>query len=388
MSVPFSPSETPFIMKNRSEHETARVENANLSVVVALTEPRTLPHVTAFVEQARDQGADLIVVDGVGLAEPERLGFLGQSLDVPITWLSASNNTLVPELWALGVAASDSRYVALTTSELVPGPNWLAALIGRARGSKAAVVGGPIALDPRGCPEALAVYLLRYTNYHPAWIGLASLPPGDNALYDRRSLDRVSPDGALWADGFWEHPIDRALSGRGERFCLVPEAVLSLAGPFAKRRWLGHRASHAARFARDRASFYSPTRRQLRILAAPAIFVTLLVRSLRGGLRCRLNLSRLVRVAPFWIAGLAAWTFGEAWGTWRSLRDPEADGPSTIHQGKRVTPVARWSHPEPIPGPHHLESTPEASADPTITPTVPATPQSDGLQKSWEESAS
>jgi hypothetical protein len=222
----------------------------------------------------------------------------------------------VPELWRDGLRATTAPLVAFTTAQMVPRPGWLAALLATLDATGAAAVGGPIAPAPGLTTIGRATFLHRFARALPPVVGAID-PPGDNSLYRR---DRLVGLESLWADGFWEVPILRALRDRGESTAIAPEAVVEFVGGTGLSPLLRQRLEHARRYGASRSLGRGPAHRLARTAAAPLVPPVLVARAL-SALR-----SRRLPVAP-WAAAMpglgllaATWALGELAGCWKYSR--------------------------------------------------------------------
>jgi hypothetical protein len=314
--------------KTRRRHENGFHESPPaVSVVLASIDARSTiaASLSRFLDEAGSQG-ELILVDASrdGTAEEAERSFPRvQVLRRPAGWLA-------PELWRDGLAAAKAPLVAFSTAQMVPSAGWLAALRGRLETAHAAVVGGPIEPSPRLSANDRALYLLRYVNYlRPLPERGPIEPPGDNALYRRSALAGLE---AAWDDGFWEVEIHRRLRARGERLVMASEAAVEFRGGGRLAAAIRQRRSHARHYGATRAGQMGNLQRLARSAAAPAVPAVLLHR-IAATLAARgRRLGPWLPALPSLSLLLAAWSVGEATGTWfgpppqpfLSLRESEA----------------------------------------------------------------
>jgi Glycosyl transferase family 2 len=116
--------------------------------------------VDRFAEEVRGRG-EIVLVDAsrdgtADLVERSRPG---------VRVIRESWGALGPELWRVGLRATDAPLVALSTAAMIPARGWLDAMLARLEETGASAVGGPI--EPAAGLSATdgAVYLLRYVNY-------------------------------------------------------------------------------------------------------------------------------------------------------------------------------------------------------------------------------
>lgn len=231
--------------------------------------------------------------------------------------------TLVPALWARGIALADAPYVALTTGHCVVSPTWAGALL-RALGDEAAGAGGPLVLRPGTGPVDWAVYLLRYSAFLPDRTprrgerGPGPEPPvrptreipADNALYRAEDLRRHAD---TFRGGFWEVPFHRELRAEGRGLVWVPESEVGFGPSWPLGTIVAHRYAHGRDFGRWRVVEAGQSR--LRVTAAaPLVPLVLALRTLRRVGRRPGLVVRFVVALPFFLVLAAGWALGEAVG--------------------------------------------------------------------------
>ena len=283
-----------------------------VTVIVAAIDARATvaASLRGFAEEVRGRG-DVLLVDSSSDDTPERAGRLA----LPgVRIVHASAGRLVPHLWHIGIEATDTPLVALSTAQMVPQPGWFEALLDRLEETGAAAVGGPIEPAPGLARLDQAVYLQRYVNYlRPLGQGRLVEPPGDNALYRRDRLDGLEP---LLSGGFWESEVHRVLRGRGEVLAMTDDAVLRFHGGALRSRVTGQRHRHARQFGAQRAARMGDVERLVRTLAVPVVPWVLLHR-IKSALAGRGEpLGHWLPALPWLGLLLAAWSTGEALGTW------------------------------------------------------------------------
>lgn len=278
-------------------------------VVVAATDARgtVAACLDRLVAEVAGRGA-AVVVD----ASRDGTADLVASRSPDLRVLRRSPGRLVPELWRDGLDATTAPLVAFTTAQMVPRPGWLAALLATLEATGAAAVGGPIA--PSATLDAIgrATFLQRFARALPPLAGPIE-PPGDNALYRRDRLAGLEP---LWADGFWEVPILRALRDRGEATAMAPGAVVEFVGGAGLGPTLAQRLRHARRFGAARSRGDGLARRLARTAAAPLVPPLLVARAVAALRRRRLPLAPWAAAAPGLALLASAWAAGELAGTW------------------------------------------------------------------------
>jgi hypothetical protein len=223
---------------------------------------------------------------------------------------------LVPHLWATALPHARGDVVALTSAALAPDVGWIAHLGAlardRASGSAPAAVGG--AIEPGRFLGAVgwAAYFCRYANYMLPFPKSAEREvPGDNAAYDRRTLEGYVD---LYRDGFWEPFVHRAMKADGHVLEVRPElvvrqvATISLVG-FSRQRFL-HGREHGRRRSEGRTSRSV----LVGILGTPAVPVVMTGRVVSTVLAKRRHRLALVLSLPTLIWFHMCWASGELTG--------------------------------------------------------------------------
>ncbi len=284
-----------------------------VAIVVASIEARATvaASLERFLEEAGDRG-EVILVDASrdGTADEVARSFPAVRL------LRREAGRLAPDLWGEGLRATDAPLVAFSTAQMIAVPGWLAALRGRLEDTGSAAAGGPIA--PAGGLSAAdrALYLLRYVNYMPPvrdrTDGLVE-PPGDNALYRREALSGLEP---LREGGFWEVEVHRQLRRRGLRLAMADDAVVDFQGGGSLVQAIRQRRAHARHYGSARASRMRNGERLVRSAAAPVV-PAILLRRIAAALAARgQGVGPWLSALPHLSLLLAAWSIGEATGTW------------------------------------------------------------------------
>jgi hypothetical protein len=277
-----------------------------LAVIVSAIDARAT--IGASLARWREEADEVILVNASrdGTADEAETDF------PDIRVLCRPAGRLAPELWRDGLDATDAALVAFTTAAMVPAPGWRGAMLDRIDATGAAVVGGPIAPGYNLSATDRAVYLLRYASYLPPLPEDSSIePPGDNAVYRR---DRLEGHEALWARGFWEAEIHRALRVRGERLALSSEASVAYQGGARLAPTFRQRFAHARHYGASRGGRMGPTERLARSAAAAAVPAVLLGRIAAALVARGERLGPWVSALPPLLLLLAAWATGEARG--------------------------------------------------------------------------
>jgi len=281
---------------------------ADLAVVVASNgTPGSVDRCFAALRHQLD-GVELIVCEPDAHRQHLPADAAVRRIEVP--------GALVPSLWREGIRAASAPSVALTISPMVPDADWVERL--RAARVKGEAVGG--AIEPAEGLRLVdrAEHLCRYSRDMLPFEEHACLDlPGDNAVYDRASLDAVSE---TWADGFWEPDVHRALAERGARLVHDPSVVVRMGrsagfSAFVRQRW-----QHGRAHGRQRGAHLGRAANLARIAAAPIVPIVLLLRVSRELGRRRRSRLGLLPLLPVLASFDVAWALGEARGHLDAIR--------------------------------------------------------------------
>jgi hypothetical protein len=284
-----------------------------VAIVVALTDPvgpGFEARLARFADEAGPHG-EVLVVDGSGTGTSEWLAERFTNVRV----IPSHSCLLAPQLWRVGLLATDARLVALATAQMKPRTGWFAALRDRLDQSGAAGVGGPIEPGNHLSITDRAVALLRYANDFPPLHRSKPIdPPGDNSLYRRDSLMACE---SAWLHGFWEVEVHQALRERGETLALADSAVVTFEGGTGLISMFRQRIRHSRRYGAWRSQEMGSMARLARVTACPLVPPLLLIRIIKI-LRAReMPLTPWLPALPCLMALASAWAIGEAVGTWR-----------------------------------------------------------------------
>jgi hypothetical protein len=286
------------------------VTTPDVSVVIASVESvRSIARCIESVRRAvSGMHAELFVVDAsrdgsADFAERE----LGRE-----TVIRCVPGTLTPELWAVGIARSTGRVVALTTGHFEVGPDWIRMLIAGLDAGEAGVA-GRIALADETSVTDWAVFYLRYSEFLAEPEQLQRGAPGipaDNAAYDGEAIRRFV---TTTDEGFWEVEFHRQLHAAGRSLALVGGAVAHYRRSFPFRTIAGHRFQHGRHAGAWRAA--TRARSALAIVAAaplvPFALTARVWRRIRGSTHHR---TRFLRSLPQFFTLAFLWAAGEAVG--------------------------------------------------------------------------
>src|SRR4029078_2161518 len=129
--------------RGRRGPRPGRLSNPPLSVVLGTTQPwpELEPLIDTVVPQAREIGAEVIVVDNNGGGLPEKLA----SQTPEIVWITDPGASIF-RMRSVGMSVARGDVIALTEDHCLPSPGWCKAHIdGHAQHPDVAAVGGTVA---------------------------------------------------------------------------------------------------------------------------------------------------------------------------------------------------------------------------------------------------
>lgn len=282
----------------------------SLTVVVAVwEEPAALADSLALLVPQMTADDDVVVVGNV--ERPTCLEDFPQ-----VQWLEEPPESLVPHLWARGIATAQGVWVALTTAQFVPADDWLVRLRENTGNRRVAGVGGFID-PPRGIGlAAWATWFLRYSAYfhlrHRQSVGDLA---GDNAAYRRADL-RIHAQGM--SDGFWEPDFHRLVLREGRELVFDPQVRVKQRASFGIGRFCRQRRHHGRQFGVARMRGKSAALRLAGVLAFPLIPPLLLTKVARRVLARGRYLGPFLASLPVLMLFVTAWGWGEVEGYWRA----------------------------------------------------------------------
>jgi Glycosyl transferase family 2 len=250
-------------------------ELPSVSVIFPTTHPwpEIEPCLDAVVPEARELGAEVVVVDrdGRGLPADAAQRYPG------VVHLSEAGASIY-RLRDIALSAATGDVVAITEDHCRPGPRWLERHArAHAEHPDVAAVGGPVANGATGTLTDWAIFLTNHAPWTPpARSGRREKVDRANISYKRRVLPRVpSPLG-------WNEPVmDERLAARGERMWF------DATNPVTHDQALGLRGTLTIVFHNGRACAglhverrMSPVERLLRIPASPLVIPIILRRVL------------------------------------------------------------------------------------------------------------
>ncbi len=227
-------------------------------------------------------------------------------------FVAAPPGTSVFELRALGLRQASGGVVALLEDHCVVPPGWLSALRAGAESGEPHFAGGAVESGLVSSLRAWALYLVEYGALMPPVRDGARALLAVNAAYPRAALQACRP---VWEQGFHDNEVHDALRASGHRPRVAAEATVRSHLRFPLGRAAGHLFAGGRRFGAYRRRRWSAAERLARILAAPLVPVTMLVRIFGRVLARRPGtLPRVVLALPHLACLLAAWSAGELVG--------------------------------------------------------------------------
>jgi hypothetical protein len=221
---------------------------------------------------------------------------------------------------AVGLASARGEIVVLTEDQMVPDPDWCAAIVAAHRAPHAAV-GGAVENAGAGALHR-ALYLCDFGRYQlPFGAGEAACLTDQNVSYKRAALEAIRP---VWRESYHEPAVHEALRAAGSSLWLAPECVVRM-----DRRGLTWRGQMRERFAwgrvfgGQRALRIAPARRIALALASPVIPALIVWRRTLQTLRKGHPAAAVCAALPAMAMMALAWGCGEALGYFTARPFPE-----------------------------------------------------------------
>ena len=167
---------------------------------------------------------------------------------------------------AVGMASARGRIVAVTEDQMIPDPDWCAALI-RNHKLPHGAIGGAVENAGQGALH-LALYLFDFGRYQrPFPAGTAVQLTDQNVSYKRAALEKVRH---VWAELYDEAGIHKALMDAGESLWISPDCVVRLdRGRLRLRDQLQERFTWGRVFGGKRAQRFSRLKRASMVALSP-----------------------------------------------------------------------------------------------------------------------
>lgn len=227
-------------------------------------------------------------------------------------FMAAPPKSLVPDLWAKGIARAQGRVVALTTGHTTVTPLWAKALVESFEGT-AAGVGGPFELAAGSGLVDWGIFYLRYSPFLLSRCKdgvVAGEIAGDNAAYLLADLRRHE---STMRQGFWEFEFHGLLRAEGRTLRAARSARAAFGPSYHLSTFLHHRFRHGQQFARARIEQRTRSRASV-LVGAPLLPWVFAWRAANRLVASREHLSRFAVSLPLFLLMASAWAAGEAVG--------------------------------------------------------------------------
>ena len=283
------------------------VEKPKLSVIVA--SKNALANLSSCLSeiliQGKDNKTEIIVVDN---STDGTTSSIVQNFP-SIRLIEAPKDKLIPELWAIGIKASNSEYVSLTTTHFVPAKNWVAETIKIHDSQQYSGVGGAIENYTSAGLTSWAIYFCRYSRYMLPFIEEVTDDfAADNASYKRSSLDHIK---YAMINGFWEVFVHKEMRKEKMSLILTPNIIVYHQQSFTFAAFIVQRFLHGRQFGNTRARSISSVKRIVLILLAPLIPFIYLFRITRLVVKKKRNINKYILSLPVLLLFLISWSIGE-----------------------------------------------------------------------------
>ena len=264
----------------------------------------------ALLREAKSVDAELVLAGAID-AHAAAWQAAARAQNVDLRTIVAPSSSLTPELWGLGLQASDRDIVAFSINQCIVADGWARAVLdGMVHGD--AGVGGTLDLDANISRTGRAIYFLRYS----AFLGVRERArrevrdiAGDNAAYHRAVLARYGP----YDHGFWEIEAHHHLRADGGTLALVAGMEASFSGAPNLLPFMRQRFAHGRHFGRWRSGVGGRPAWKI-VVGAPLVPFVLLLRTARRLSRRPGSTVALIGCAVPFLLLAAAWAAGEAAG--------------------------------------------------------------------------
>lgn len=272
-------------------------------VIASNAPPARLAACLEALEPQRDEAVEILVHESEESPGDLRTRF-------PWARFASSPGALVPELWRDGFKQATGDVVAFTIAQMVPAPDWIAAI--RRLTAEHEAVGG--AIDPGGQLRLAdwGEYFCRYArDMRPFSAHASSDLPGDNVVFSRRRLEEIAPS---LETGYWEVIAHPALEQRGVVLWHSPELVVAMGRSAGFAAFVSQRVEHGRRYGRQRGAHFSKLRNVVGVLGSPAVPVVTTYRVYRRIFAKRRFRLHAVAASPVILAYNVVWAYAEARG--------------------------------------------------------------------------
>jgi hypothetical protein len=212
---------------------------------------------------------------------------------------------------AVGLAAARGQIIALTEDQMIPDPDWCAALA-EAHRTPYAAIGGAVENAGEGALHG-ALYLCDFGRYQrPFSGGEATFLTDQNVSYKRGAIERIRH---VWSEFYHEPTVHSALRDMGEKLWLTPSCVVRLdRGKLALPQQLRERFAWGRVFGGKRAQRVTSYQRAVLLVLSPAVPALILGRRMVAAYRKGQSLISVLTTLPAISVMALSWGLGEATG--------------------------------------------------------------------------
>ena len=281
---------------------TAGSEPTVSVVIGANAPPESLAACLEALEPQRD-GVEVLVHEGRPSPAELRARF---------SWadFAPGRAQLVPEHWRDGIDRATGEIVALTISQMIPAPDWIATI--RRLHETHDAVGGAIEPGRRLRLVDWGEYFCRYArDMRPFEARHNPDLPADNAAFRRSALEEIRE---TYRGGFWEVVSQKRLAEDGVELWHTPELVVYQGRSAGFAAFAHQRLEHGRLYGHQRGAHFSRVRNLIGIVAAPAVVALMTWRVLRDVFSRRRYRVRALLALPVIVAYNAVWAYAEARG--------------------------------------------------------------------------
>ncbi len=284
-----------------------RVAFATVSVAVVCMSGA--PHLARCLESLRRQheAPEFEIVVACAPRIPDIEGAGHRFPEVRIVINSGQRTPL--ELASRAVRECKGELILLTKDHCVPSPDWVRTMID-AQAIGRAAVGGRVEIDPDSSATEWAFHFVDFFRYAgPVAAGSKPTLTVCNVAYKRNELEAIR---GLWEETFVETAINDALRVRFGALWLAPDSEVTMYRRITLRDAIRERYAYGRLFGYSRLARFSPARRLVYAVLAPALPLLLLGRMASAAFGSRRNRRAFVRsLAPLTLMVLA-----RCWGEW------------------------------------------------------------------------
>ncbi len=282
-----------------------------LSVIVAAyNAERTIRASLQAIERQLTSDAEVVVVD----SSTDRTSDI-VAAEFPFATLVRSTSRLSPGAARnRGIQAARGAIIAFVDSDCVAPADWLATLRRAHADQSAAAIGG--AVTPAN-PESVVGWAAYFCEFSP-WMPVGPRRvmrdiPTCNLSYKRWALDRFGP---FRESGYSsDTALNWRLAAGGHPLVFLPDLQVAHANLTNLGTFLTKQAMHGEAFARMRCAERALGRAARAALAARCVLLPAILLARITGRVARTDVrGAFVRAVPVVVAGLAAWSWGEARG--------------------------------------------------------------------------